>query len=218
MVREKLAWKVRLFCLLGLVVRAKSNQYTVGAESVSITIHQDLHQEPQQLPEGEAEQQPQPQLQEEFEITTTTTTQEVTLQTQSATTPAVDESATMGGAESPPPPDTEELPHARGPPVVGVEDMGLQDGKGVEMPLSNGEGGEAAAAAASGNDRNTDKATTPEKANDENQNKEPASLPEEGGKKDGDGDTPVLDSKDENGEGGAGSTAVAAESSTEKPQ
>lgn len=120
----------------------------------------------------------------------------------------------MGGSGSPPPADTEELPHARGPPVVGVEDMGLQDGKGVEMPLSNGEGGETAAA--SGNDRNTDQATTSEKANDENQKKEPASPPEEGGKKDGDGDTPVLDSKEGNGEGVAGSAA--AESSTEKPQ
>lgn len=205
----------KAFSPLRLVVRVKSNHYTAGAESVSITIHQDLHQEPQQLPEGEAEQQPQPQLQEEFEITTTTTTQEVTLPTQSATTPAIEENTTMGGSESPPPADTEELPHARGPPVVGVEDMGLQDGKGVEMPLSNGEGGEAAAAA-SKNDRNTDQPTTSEKNNDEGQNKEPASLPEEGGKKDGDGDTPVLDSKDENGEGAAESAA--AESSTEKPQ
>ena len=123
----------------------------------------------------------------------------------------------MGGSGSPPPADTEELPHARGPPVVGVEDMGLQDGKGVEMPLSNGEGGEAAAAAAaSGNDRNTDQPTTSEKNNDEGQSKEPASLLEEGGKKDGDGDTHVLDSKDENGEGAAGSAV--AESSTQKPQ
>lgn len=95
--------------------------------------------------------------------------------------------------------------------------MGLQDGKGVEMPLSNGEGGEAAAAAAaSGNDRNTDQPTTSEKNNDEGQSKEPASLLEEGGKKDGDGDTHVLDSKDENGEGAAGSAV--AESSTQKPQ
>lgn len=30
---------------------------------------------------------------------------------------------------------SEEVPHARGPPVVGVEDLGLQDGKGVEMTL-----------------------------------------------------------------------------------
>ncbi|KAL3464707.1 hypothetical protein BJX64DRAFT_88918 [Aspergillus heterothallicus] len=30
---------------------------------------------------------------------------------------------------------TEEIPHARGPSVLGVEDMGLQDGKGVEMTL-----------------------------------------------------------------------------------
>lgn len=30
---------------------------------------------------------------------------------------------------------SEEVPHARGPPIVGVEDLGLQDGKGVEMAL-----------------------------------------------------------------------------------
>lgn len=41
---------------------------------------------------------------------------------------------------SPPAEDGEEIPHARGPAVVGVEDMGLQDGKGVEMSLSASEG------------------------------------------------------------------------------
>ncbi|KAL6236197.1 hypothetical protein BDW75DRAFT_229649 [Aspergillus navahoensis] len=30
---------------------------------------------------------------------------------------------------------TEEVPHARGPSVLGVRDMGLQDGKGIEMTL-----------------------------------------------------------------------------------
>ncbi|KAL1969563.1 hypothetical protein VTN77DRAFT_9001 [Rasamsonia byssochlamydoides] len=39
-----------------------------------------------------------------------------------------------GESHASPPPD--EIPHARGPPVVGVEDMGLQDGRGVEMTLS----------------------------------------------------------------------------------
>ncbi|KAJ5637971.1 hypothetical protein N7490_007850 [Penicillium lividum] len=34
-----------------------------------------------------------------------------------------------------PPAESDEVPHARGPSVVGVEDMGLQDGKGVEMNL-----------------------------------------------------------------------------------
>ncbi|KAJ6129772.1 hypothetical protein N7512_002552 [Penicillium capsulatum] len=33
----------------------------------------------------------------------------------------------------------DEVPHARGPPVVGVEDLGLQDGKGVEMTLAEQE-------------------------------------------------------------------------------
>ena len=41
--------------------------------------------------------------------------------------------AAAGG--SPSAESLEEIPHARGPPVVGVEDMGLQDGKGVEMSL-----------------------------------------------------------------------------------
>ena len=34
-------------------------------------------------------------------------------------------------------PQPEEIPHARGPSVLGVEDLGLQDGKGVEMVLSD---------------------------------------------------------------------------------
>lgn len=36
---------------------------------------------------------------------------------------------------SPPAESADEVPHARGPPVVGVEDLGLQDGRGVEMDL-----------------------------------------------------------------------------------
>ncbi|OQE08745.1 hypothetical protein PENVUL_c008G06671 [Penicillium vulpinum] len=34
------------------------------------------------------------------------------------------------------PESSDEVPHARGPILLGVEDMGLQDGKGVEMRLS----------------------------------------------------------------------------------
>ena len=45
-----------------------------------------------------------------------------------------------GTASASSPADTsDEIPHARGPPVVGVEDMGLQDGKGVEMNLGEDE-------------------------------------------------------------------------------
>ncbi|KAL3476370.1 hypothetical protein BJX99DRAFT_227994 [Aspergillus californicus] len=36
--------------------------------------------------------------------------------------------------------NTEEVPHARGPSLLGVEDLGLQDGKGVEMTLLSTEG------------------------------------------------------------------------------
>ncbi|KAJ6100814.1 hypothetical protein N7499_000444 [Penicillium canescens] len=47
------------------------------------------------------------------------------------------------------PEPSDEVPHARGPIVLGVEDMGLQDGKGVEMNLGpDGAGDEATAAAA----------------------------------------------------------------------
>ena len=35
------------------------------------------------------------------------------------------------------PPPAEEIPYARGPSVLGVEDMGLQDGRGVQITLSN---------------------------------------------------------------------------------
>jgi hypothetical protein len=40
-----------------------------------------------------------------------------------------------GESHTSPPPD--EIPHARGPSVVGVEDMGLQDGRGIEMSLAS---------------------------------------------------------------------------------
>lgn len=36
---------------------------------------------------------------------------------------------------SPPSEGSDDVPHARGPSVVGVEDLGLQDGRGVEMDL-----------------------------------------------------------------------------------
>ncbi|RAH45178.1 uncharacterized protein BO95DRAFT_443367 [Aspergillus brunneoviolaceus CBS 621.78] len=57
--------------------------------------------------------------------------------TTATTTGEIDpENEVMGGMESvPTEPGVEDVPHARGPPVVGVEDLGLQDGKGVEMDL-----------------------------------------------------------------------------------
>lgn len=52
---------------------------------------------------------------------------------------------------SPPADSSEEVPHARGPPVVGVEDLGLQDGKGVEMTLEVGQDGTSDLPAAESN-------------------------------------------------------------------
>ncbi|KAL1958182.1 hypothetical protein VTO42DRAFT_5037 [Malbranchea cinnamomea] len=40
---------------------------------------------------------------------------------------------------------SEEIPHARGPPVLGVEDLGLQNGEGVEMTLDTKPGNAASA-------------------------------------------------------------------------
>lgn len=57
-----------------------------------------------------------------------------------------------GGATagSPPAEPSDEVPHARGPPVLGVKDLGLQDGQGVEVTLSEqeaqGAGSDGAAA------------------------------------------------------------------------
>lgn len=57
----------------------------------------------------------------------------------------------MEGADGSPQPDpSEDVPHARGPPVVGIEDMGLQDGRGIEMTLSQDEGEDNLQSAAQG--------------------------------------------------------------------
>ena len=50
--------------------------------------------------------------------------------------------------------ESEEIPHARGPPVLGVEDLGLQDGKGVEMVLDTKTGNSAAATSGPSNTGN----------------------------------------------------------------
>lgn len=101
-------------------------------ESVPIALH-NIQEE--QLASQAVQNQNQEQGQErdsdqnpsKEETTTTTTHETTTLPSHPITT----ESETA---------ESEELPHARGPPVVGVEDMGLQDGKGVEMPLEGEDG------------------------------------------------------------------------------
>ncbi|OKO92767.1 hypothetical protein PENSUB_12752 [Penicillium subrubescens] len=68
----------------------------------------------------------------EEQETTATQPQELEL----ATTVTAEGEEEPKVASEPSPADTlEEVPHARGPPIVGVEDLGLQDGKGVEMTL-----------------------------------------------------------------------------------
>ncbi|PGH01825.1 hypothetical protein GX51_05005 [Blastomyces parvus] len=60
---------------------------------------------------------------------------ELIRQEQEAGVPTTAQMGTGGAAETQGD-ELEEVPHARGPNILGVEDMGLQDGKGVEMSLS----------------------------------------------------------------------------------
>lgn len=112
--------------------------------------------------------------------------------------PAIENEA-LGGTGSPPPADSEEMPHARGPPVVGVEDMGLQDGKGVEMPLSNVDGG--------GDAPPGDTATKQlaQEKDNKNRKQDHSSESPEGEKRDGDGDISLDDAKKNENELATGS-------------
>lgn len=47
---------------------------------------------------------------------------------------------------------SDEIPHARGPAILGVENLGLQDGRGVEITLETGENNTDANQISSGND------------------------------------------------------------------
>ena len=76
-------------------------------------------------------------------------------------TVGMDTSGTGGVLEGEMTAEPEGIPHARGPSLLGVEDMGLQDGKGVEMTLLNKEA-ESDAANPSAEDSTT--ATTQETA------------------------------------------------------
>ncbi|KAE8161479.1 hypothetical protein BDV40DRAFT_289236 [Aspergillus tamarii] len=79
---------------------------------------------------------------------------------------------------------SEDIPHARGPRILGVEDMGLQDGKGVEMTLEN-EGVDNNSAEQNGQQGNgANQTSTKENA-------------------DGDGDITLDDAKNANEEAGA---------------
>lgn len=75
------------------------------------------------------------------ETETAATTQQSAFRPHSAATGTTVENEIGADRASPTPENSEEVPHARGPPVVGVEDMGLQDGKDVEMTLPKVESG-----------------------------------------------------------------------------
>ena len=83
-------------------------------------------------------EQPAPtQLQETENVDNNVATTTITTTT---TFTDVEEAAHRAGqraSASPPAESADEVPHARGPALLGVEDMGLQDGKGVEMDLGD---------------------------------------------------------------------------------
>ncbi|KAF4226238.1 hypothetical protein CNMCM6805_004885 [Aspergillus fumigatiaffinis] len=127
-----------------------------------------------------------------------------TAQGQSSETTA--ENETMGGTSPPPADSSEEIPHARGPPILGVEDMGLQDGKGVEMTLAQNANALA--------DRSSAQAEQPTStAEEQTENQEPASR----ANTDNDGDIQLDDAK-EAGESAPAATATAAAEATETPE
>ncbi|KAJ5814911.1 hypothetical protein N7474_006688 [Penicillium riverlandense] len=78
---------------------------------------------------------------------------------------AENEDSAAAVVSSPPPDQSEEVPHARGPMVVGVEDMGLQDGKGVEMNLGE-QGASADSQGADGANDSAASATEPQATGD----------------------------------------------------
>ncbi|OQE43458.1 hypothetical protein PENCOP_c003G02623 [Penicillium coprophilum] len=63
------------------------------------------------------------------------------------TTTTLVTSEAEGGAATASPEPSDEVAHARGPILLGVEDMGLQDGKGVEMSLGTDGAADVPAAA-----------------------------------------------------------------------
>ncbi|KAJ5415891.1 hypothetical protein N7465_004586 [Penicillium sp. CMV-2018d] len=99
---------------------------------------------------------------------------------QGTTTLVPAEAEETAATTSPEPSD--EVPHARGPIVLGVEDMGLQDGKGVEMRLATDGAADVPAAAA----------TTTTQATEEKENAESTG--------DKDGDIVLTDTNPKQGE------------------
>ena len=117
---------------------------------------------------------------------------------QAQTSETTAQNETMGGTSPPPADSSEEIPHARGPPIVGVEDVGLQDGKGVEMTLAQN-----ANALAGGSSAETEQPSSTTEGQTED--KEPASR----ANADSDGDIQLDDAK-EAGESAPAATATAA--------
>ncbi|RHZ68510.1 uncharacterized protein CDV56_109341 [Aspergillus thermomutatus] len=126
--------------------------------------------------------------------------------TQGQSSASAAENETMGGTSPPPADSSEEIPHARGPPIVGVQDMGLQDGKGLEMTLTSDANALASQSSAQTEQPNT---TTQEQIGDQ----EPASR----ANADGDGDIQLDDAK-EAGEQSAPAAPAAAAEAEQTPQ
>lgn len=122
-------------------------------------------QEPHAVPttethETEKQEQHQRQQQQQQETSNTVTASEShTASYATSPEPATSTNENQRTIESTSPDPSEEVPHARGPPVVGVEDVGLQNGRGVEMSLSAE--AESNASAAVGSEENRASSSTP---------------------------------------------------------
>ncbi|GLB09249.1 hypothetical protein AtubIFM57258_005162 [Aspergillus tubingensis] len=114
--------------------------------------------------------------------------------TETATVVTADTNGNEGTSEAPSAETLEDIPHARGPSVVGVEDLGLQDGRGVEMDLSTG-GEEAPGLQAAGQET-----SQPQPQQDEQEQGQQQTISQTGEEDakptaDGDGDISLDDAK-----------------------
>ncbi|KAJ5125532.1 Protein phosphatase 4 core regulatory subunit R2 [Penicillium atrosanguineum] len=91
-----------------------------GEEASTLDDEQAVPTQPQEMESGDNN------------IATTTTTTTTFTDIEEAAHRAGQRNSTSPPAESP-----DEIPHARGPALLGVQDMGLQDGKGVEVNLGD---------------------------------------------------------------------------------
>ncbi|PGH11618.1 hypothetical protein AJ79_04758 [Helicocarpus griseus UAMH5409] len=104
--------------------------------------------------------------------------------------------------------DVEDVPHARGPTILGVEDMGLQDGRGVQMSLSTS----PPTVGTVSSDSTTEAGNNPSQSSAEDAKMGNEDVKDDGDR-DADGDIVIGDIPDKLDQTGAATTALSSEDS-----